>query len=90
MAAADEPVGVLGQVPLKAWAEARAKPGEDFAWGTSSRLGVSWPNTVVAELNAGRMAEEQRLAFLRTVLHPDGPEYQRLDEGAGCEGPQHC
>ena len=38
----------------------------------------------------GTMAEEQRLAFLRTVLHPDGPEYQRLDEGAGCEGPQHC
>jgi hypothetical protein len=34
-------------------------------------------------LEKGVLEWEEAKAFLKTVLHPGGPEYQQLDEGAG-------
>ena len=74
------------KVPLKAWAESRADRSRPFAWGVSS-AGTSWPNTLPPPGGSTQVTtvtgEPASVMFLKTVLHPDSPEYQMLDEGAG-------
>ena len=74
----------FNKVPLKAWAEARLPSGSGPpAWGIVPLSGASWPNTIPKELEKMQWSWDEAKAFLKTVLHPGSPEYQKLDEGAG-------
>ena len=74
----------FNKVPLKEWAEARLPSGSGPpAWGIVPLSGASWPNTIPKELEKMQWSWDEAKAFLKTVLHPGSPEYQKLDEGAG-------